>query len=143
MTKIIARHRYDEYNDPGLKCTLEEKVTKESFKDQCDIDKIIERIARTGVAPDQVQKKYGDYSNVPDYQSALQIVVNAQAQFNSLDAHVRNRFNNDPGIFLEFASDSSNLDEMVKLGLATKREEIIPETKPQANAATTGASLEK
>lgn len=83
--------------------------------------------------PDQAEKKYGDFASVPDYQSAAQIYINAQNQFNSLDAHVRKRFNNNPAEFLEFASDASNVDEMVKLGLATIRQETAPVSDPKAN----------
>ena len=40
--------------------------------------------------------------------------------FLDLPAKVRDRFKNDPGQFLEFATDPSNVDELVKMGLATK-----------------------
>lgn len=134
-TKITARSRHDEYTDEGIKCTLAEKVTKESFTDACDINKIIERIARTGVFPESTQKQYLDVSNIPDYQGALSVVLNAQAQFMSLDAAVRNRFQNDPAQFIEFATNAENQDELIKLGLATKREEkpaiVKPDAKPE------------
>ena len=35
----------------------------------------------------------------------------------------RDRFQNDPGRFLEFANDASNYDEALKMGLAIKRPE--------------------
>lgn len=139
-TKITARSRHDEYIDEGIKCTSEEKVTKESFTDQCDINKIIERIARTGERIDSTQKQYMDVSNIPDYSSALSIVLNAQAQFMSLDASVRNRFQNNPAQFLQFASDAKNLDALVDMGLATKREEKSTITKPDAKSEASNAS---
>ena len=38
---------------------------------------------------------------------------------------VRDRFQNDPGRFLEFANDASNYDEALKMGLAIKRPEKL------------------
>ena len=40
-----------------------------------------------------------------------------------MPAEVRDRFQNDPGRFLEFANDASNYDEALKMGLAIKRPE--------------------
>ena len=40
-----------------------------------------------------------------------------------LSAEVRDRFQNDPGRFLEFANDASNYEEALKMGLAIKRPE--------------------
>ena len=55
----------------------------------------------------------------------------------SLDAKVRQKFQNDPEAFLAFATDASNIDEMVKLGLATKTEiqpvKIDPVVKEEAS----------
>jgi len=123
--KIIARSKYDSYEEPGIKCTLEEKMTKQSFTDECDINKIIDRFARTGILPEQKQKQYGDFSNVADYQTSIMIVQQAHEQFMALDGKVRAKFNNDPSAFLAFAQDASNIDEMVKLGLATKSQESV------------------
>lgn len=134
MEKVIARGRYDERNDPGIQCTLEEKVTKQHFTDDCNIDKILEKFSRTGQLPDQKPKQYGDFSNVPDYQTALQTVIKAQDQFYSLDAKVRQKFNNDPEAFLEFASNSENMDEMVKLGLAEAKVDHTPYVRPDSAA---------
>lgn len=120
--KVIARAKYDQYDDEGIKCTLEEKRTKQSFTEDCDINKIIDRFAKTGTLPEQKQKQYGDFSNVADYQTSIMIVQKAHEDFMSLDAKVRAKFQNDPSAFLAFAQDASNIDEMVKLGLATKVE---------------------
>lgn len=97
--------------------------TKQAFKDECDVNTILKRYKSTGVLPNMIKEnaKYGDFSSPLDYQESLNLVLHAQQQFNSLSSHVRERFNNDPQKFLEFTSDSKNIDEMVKLGLATKR----------------------
>ena len=43
--------------------------------------------------------------------------------FRGHSVKVRDRFQNDPGRFLEFANDASNYDEALKMGLAIKRPE--------------------
>ena len=74
----------------------------------------------TGVLPQGVKlPTYGDFSGVGDFRSAMQAVVSAQDEFMKLPANLRNRFGNSPQAFLEFCSDPSNKDELVKLGLST------------------------
>ena len=50
-------------------------------------------------------------------------VIRAAEAFAAMPADVRDRFQNDPGRFLEFANDASNYDEALKMGLAIKRPE--------------------
>lgn len=103
--------------------------TKQSFKAECDINNIMKRFERTGVLTDMIKQNpaYGDFSEVPDYLEALNIVAHAHTQFESLSAKVRARFNNDPEQFLAFVSDPRNRKEMVDMGLAIKREPKAPD----------------
>jgi len=92
--------------------------TKQSFRDECDINNILRKFNVTGQLPvGSVQPQYGDFSGVTDYQSALNAVMAAQDSFLALPAKVRSRFANDPALFVEFASDEANKDEMRALGL--------------------------
>lgn len=98
----------------------EPSMTKQSFKDECDINLIMKRFRLTGQITNSIepsQMTYGDFSDVPDYRTALERVERAQDAFMSLPAEVRKRFDNDPGSFIDFALDSKNLDELSKLGL--------------------------
>jgi len=96
--------------------------THQSFKDECNINNVMAKYAQTGQLPELIKKQpqYGDFSQAPDYQEAQNIVIRANAQFNSLDARVRERFANEPLKFLEFANNPANADEMAKLGLIKK-----------------------
>lgn len=96
--------------------------TKQSFKDETDINNILKQYQKTGILPDMIKQnpQYGDFANPMDYQESLNLVLFAQQQFASLSSHVRERFNNDPAKFLEFTSNDKNAEEMVRLGLATK-----------------------
>jgi phage internal scaffolding protein len=99
--------------------------TQQSFRDECDINNILRKFNVTGQLPTgSVQPQYGDFSGITDYQSALNAVMAAQESFLSLPAKIRARFDNDPAVFVEFASDEANKDEMKALGLL--REETAP-----------------
>lgn len=143
MQEPIASSKYNRHSDPGIACTKEEGRTKQSFTEACDINKILELFSRTGQLPESKPKQYGDFSNVPDYVTAFNIVSQAQDQFYSLDAKVRAQFENSPELFLEFATNPSNVDEMVKLGLATKPIVAAPVAAPETKATNTQSEVTK
>ena len=92
--------------------------TQQQFRDECDINNILERFNVTGqLRVGSVQPQYGDFSGIVDYQSALNAVMAAQDSFLALPAKIRAKFDNDPALFVEFASDEANKDEMKALGL--------------------------
>lgn len=118
---ITARSQYDERKALASDISFEgdKGLTKQSDARDCDINLLFKRFERTGQLPDVIARNgsYGDFSEVPDYQEACNIVMRANDQFNMLDAHVRNRFDNDPAKFLAFATDPQNMEEMSKMGL--------------------------
>lgn len=109
--------------------------TKKNFAPECDINNILQKYS-TGVLPvgNKVLPKFDDVSNVPDYQQALNAVNDAQARFAALPSNVRSRFENNPALFLAFASDSKNREEMEKMGLLTPKAKEEPKapTEPAA-----------
>jgi len=98
--------------------------THQSFRDECDINHIVRTANKNGRLPDLIKEnpRYGDFSEPLTYQESLNTVIRANDQFAMLPSHTRAKFNNDPGQFLEFAANPENKPEMVKLGLAKKRE---------------------
>lgn len=92
--------------------------TKQSFKDECDINSIMKKYQRTGVI-DHVNKHGGVYGECPaaTFQEALALVDQAHNQFSELPSEARRRFNNDPAAFLSFVEDDNNREEAVLLGL--------------------------
>lgn len=112
-------------SDNSLSCP-EESLTRQEFKQECDINTIIDQFG-IGENPIEQQKWIENIDIVDatsDYQTALNQLIEAQDQFMSLPARVRSRFDNDPAKFVDFVSDSSNVDEMVSLGLAIIRPDI-------------------
>jgi len=95
-----------------------EGVTKQSFKEECDINTIVMRFGISGQLPENVRAPtYGDFVSVVDYQSALNAVIAADEAFMELPADVRKRFGNDPGAFVDFCSNEKNREEAIALGL--------------------------
>lgn len=98
--------------------------TKQSFGPECDINNIMAKFAQTGLIDhvNEFQGRYEDFTDVPtDYHAAVNQVFEAEAMFMTIPAKLRARFNNDPGEFLAFVEDPNNTDELVELGLATRR----------------------
>lgn len=110
MTEILVRNRFS----PRLAVTLEcEEVgrTMKEYQKSCDIKYIIERYLKTGNKTILHQNPiYDDFSNVVDYQEALNIAIRAKEQFSQLPSKLRNQFENDPAKFLEFVETASDDD---------------------------------
>lgn len=123
--------------------TTPPSLTKQSFKDECDINNIIKAFSVTGqVQHINARASQGTYADLPgeiDFQQSLNTIKEAQNAFASLPSKVRDRFGNDPAQFLAFMSDPANQDEMIKLGLATdsRGAKPPPPPPPAASAADT------
>lgn len=118
--KLLAENAYDAdvvSRETALFCK-DASLTKQSFKDECDINTIVRNFGLTGELPDDVRApSYGDYTDVCDYHTALNAIALANEAFDRMPATVRARFNNDPGAFVDFCSSADNIDEMRKMGL--------------------------
>lgn len=104
-------------------------ATQQHFKDECDINSVLERYRKTGHFNPHIVRKgqYGDFTGFSDFRSALQVVIEAQSSFDALPAHLRKRFGNDPQNLVDFLSDSKNNEEAETLGL------IVSTPKAQKN----------
>lgn len=115
-----------------------ETMAKQSFQAECDVNTIMARYEKTGLIEhvNQHQGNYGDFTQAPgDYQEALDTVIRAQEMFQTIPAKVRARFENDPGLFLDFVQDPKNVDELVEMGLANAPPaKQKPEAKPEAQS---------
>lgn len=109
----------------------DESRTHQNFAAECDIRNIMAKYKRSGIVTHLTSAKelLGDYSEVPDYRSALDSVIRAQASFDELPADWRKRFNNDPAEFLDFVQDPNNRDEMVKFGMIDVAQSLSDSTK--------------
>lgn len=103
--------------------------TKQAFRDQVNINKIIERNRKTGMLDFVTSKQpfYGDVSEIGSYQESLNVVMKAQELFAGMSASVRRRFQNDPLEMIEFLKDEKNREEAIELGIVAKPKEPEPE----------------
>lgn len=113
----------------GLTCTSPAQ-TKQSEKDNCDINLIVKRYATSGVLPQvNVQGLFVDVSSLPDYRAAIDQVAYAESIFRQLTSEQREFFSNDVETFIDFVADSKNTETLQELGLIPG-----PEMAPEATA---------
>lgn len=124
MKKYSKTHKYEErdfvnVDDPaGLDCSVLPSRTAQEFQEEVDINTIAERYRLTGELPENVPMvMQGDFGEVTDFQSAMNLIVAARESFAAMPAAVRAEFKNDAQAFLEFTSDPANFDRAVSLGL--------------------------
>ena len=104
-------------NESGLACE-EPSLAQQHFKDECDINNILRQFNITGLLPESpLSPRYGDFTGIGDYHTALNRVIAAQDEFEALPAQIRARFNNDPAELIEFLEDDKNRPEAESLGL--------------------------
>lgn len=105
--------------------------TKQSFKDSCDINKIMRRYENTGLIEhaQSVRGAYGDFTGVSDYHTSINRVMAAQDAFMALPAAIRKRFDNEPSELLAFLDDPANEAEAVELGLIPSQAKTVAKNK--------------
>lgn len=113
-------------------------ATKQSFKDKCDVNKIISRYNATGLIDhvSRYQGRYADVSGITDYASAFQMVKDAEKSFLELPAALREHFRNSPAAFFDFVTNPENIPMMAELGL-------IPKLPPEAGSIPAPEEQEK
>ena len=129
-----------------INCTADEDRAKQSFKDECDMNRIVGRISKTGFIPLEAQDSlrrqvFADASAAPQsLEDAYAIVERADQAFNSLPARLRERFGGPSGL-LEFLDDPENLKEAQDLGLVAKTPPT-PISGPNSAASTSSVNGE-
>lgn len=107
----------------AVDCSDDPGVTIQSQREEADINTIVKRFGITGTLPQNVRApilddfRGGDF----DFMAAQNAVLEAQRSFMKMPAEVRSRFNNDPGLFVEFCSDEKNLPDLIKMGLVVDK----------------------
>lgn len=130
----VVRKWYERHSFPAE--VGERSMTKQSFKDESDVNLIMARYLKTGILESQMRQvpRYGDFTSAEDYHSCMNRVRAAEELFMRLPAKVRDYVDNDPKKLLELVFDPARVDECRELGL-------IPEIKePPAAPAAAGAA---
>jgi len=105
---------------------------KQSFKDECDINRIMAKYRAQGIIlhTNKYQGRYEDLPSEIDFHSDLNNIMSARDAFDSLPAKIRARFNNDPAEFLGFVQDPANQEEINNLGLGKDLPKTTEEPDP-------------
>lgn len=105
--------------------------TEQNHKNRVDIKQIMSK-ARNGITPsfNPHQARYGDFTQATDFQEMSNRVIQARNEFMSLPSRIRKRFNNDPGLLIDFLADEDNYQEALELGLVKPRP--VEESQPEA-----------
>lgn len=112
---------YEPIRGHVLDCSGSQDMTKQSFKDECDITKILGKFQRTGLLDfvNRAEPQYGEFSGF-DLSQSLNAVIKAQEMFDAMPATLRKHFQNDPAQFLEFVDNPNNREKAIELGLISK-----------------------
>ncbi len=131
MTKVVKRER--DGDRVAMDCGKESR-TKQSFRDECDINVITAQYVRTGLLSHTNRREpmYGDFSQSRDLKASLEAVKEAEAEFRALDAQVRAAAWNDPVRFLSMLASEEGVAELEAAGLVLGSPEepddvVVPE----------------
>lgn len=115
----------------GITCTLEEGKTVQSEAQNADLNYLLRNLRGMDGIPvvgDPDTAFYGDVSEIGDYHECMCVIAKATEAFMSQPAHIRDKFENDAGKFIEFVSNDANKDEAIKLGLIEAPPAPVPPT---------------
>lgn len=143
---MSVRNRFSERVRVGVDCSVAGNVsrTKQSMRDQCDINNIMRRFVKVGAVA-HLNRFPGTYGEAPavTFHEAMNVVRAAEEAFEALPGKLRKRFGNDPGQYMAFCGDPQNLPEMRKMGLAqpelVKEPSIAEQVVEGVKAATAAA----
>ncbi len=125
---------------PDLK--YEDGRTKQSFKDETNIEKIMARADVTGTISHLAKYEgvYADFSDF-DFHTQNNMLAKGGEIFAALPAEIRKEFSQSPAKFFKYVNDPANIDDLRKKlpALAAPGRQNIQVTAPDAD---TNAALE-
>jgi phage internal scaffolding protein len=127
-------------DESGLRCE-EPTLAQQQFKDETDINNILKMFNVTGQLPiHPVSPKYGDFTGIGDYKTALDRVIAVDEEFMNLPADLRARFNNDASELIEFLDNEENRLEAEKLGLLEPKQDLTAPTVEEQTPTPEGSA---
>ena len=133
-------HNHDtnaETKRTGLVC-LDPSLTDQSFKEDADINNIIERIRKTGQFQPVLPEHFGDGTQIPSLFEARSRIAESNATFYNLAPSVREQFQNDPGRWESYVLASlkaGNREAVIAMGIQLPE----PPEAPQEGTPAPGA----
>ncbi len=117
--------------------------TKQSFRDECDINLIMQRAAQGGTIS-HLAKYEGTYSDFSDYDffEQTQMLTRGREIFDDLPAELRREFGQSPAAFFQYVNDPENVKTLAEKlpALAKPGTQLIQTTAPDADTTDALAS---
>ncbi len=118
--------------------TYNDGRTKQSFKDETDINKILQRAQKTGTIShmNQFSGQYGDFSDFDFFENTI-MLTRGREIFDALPSEIRNEFSQSPAAFFKYVNDPANKEDLLKKlpGLAAPGRQNIDVSGKAAGAA--------
>lgn len=121
--------------------------TKQSFKDECDINNVVRRYATTGMLShvSRRQPTYGDFSSVTSLEQAIDLVAQLDDEFREMPSGIRAAADNNPLRYLEMLTSQAGVDRLAEAGLKFDQVDAPaspPEGEPAPGPAEPAAPVE-
>jgi len=93
--------------------TYKDGRTKQSFKDETDIQKILHRAQKAGTMShlDKYEGTYGDFSDFDFLEATIQLTKGREV-FDALPSELRNEFNQSPAEFFRYVNNPANAEKL-------------------------------
>lgn len=103
------------------------KLTDQSFKNQCDVNIIMENYAKTGMLSHvtTITPTFTDNTLVPSLEDAFNIVNRAEEAFSELPPAIRKLMDNNPSNLELFIQNPDNQEILVKHGVLVEKTQVI------------------
>lgn len=95
------------------------KITREEYRADSEINTILAKYRQTGTLPvsQSGQPFWGDFSEIPSLQEAYEVMADAEANYLTLSASVRDASDNNPATFLQMMQDPEGFAALRNAGL--------------------------
>ncbi len=89
--------------------------TKQAFKDETDIVRMLSRAQKAGTLShlEQYETSYGDFAEF-DFLASQIMLTKGREVFDALPSELRSEFNQSPAAFFEYVNDPKNAEELDK-----------------------------
>lgn len=115
---------------PTTDCSKDKVMVTQSLKDEVDINKIMEKIAKGQMMENLKEGIFEDISEYNGLEEAFIKVQNAKEDFMTLPAEIREKFDNDPVELINFLENAENRAEAEKLGIIQPRKPVEEAAQP-------------
>lgn len=112
---------------------FDDSLTEQNHASRCNISNILNKYRKTGLVTHNsaVQGSYADYPGSVDFHAMQNIIARSKSMFELIPSHIRAEFRNDPGIFVDFATDPDNRDALLEMGFSVDHLPAAAEPPPE------------